>query len=104
MMLGMKGRSVWQMGEIVLDCQKITLVYDVLHSGTVGQTAMTPEEKARQIIDAQLNRCGWVVQTKNNINLSAARGVAVCELSFTTRSEEHTSELQSLRHLVCRLL
>src|SRR5262245_62605941 len=24
--------------------------------------------------------------------------------SFTERSEEHTSELQSLRHLVCRLL
>src|SRR5262245_64259515 len=24
--------------------------------------------------------------------------------SFTLRSEEHTSELQSLRHLVCRLL
>src|ERR1035438_3486317 len=24
--------------------------------------------------------------------------------SFTVRSEEHTSELQSLRHLVCRLL
>src|SRR5258705_4813666 len=23
---------------------------------------------------------------------------------FTSRSEEHTSELQSLRHLVCRLL
>src|SRR5437899_7661180 len=27
---------------------------------------------------------------------------AACELLF--RSEEHTSELQSLRHLVCRLL
>jgi type I restriction enzyme R subunit len=78
------------MGEIVLDCQKITLVYDVLHSGTVGQTAMTPEEKARQIIDAQLNRCGWVVQTKNNIKLSAARGVAVCELSFTTGEPDYT--------------
>src|SRR5258705_12223795 len=25
-------------------------------------------------------------------------------LSFCLRSEEHTSELQSLRHLVCRLL
>src|SRR5438045_6877834 len=25
-------------------------------------------------------------------------------LLFTARSEEHTSELQSLRHLVCRLL
>src|SRR5438045_9143920 len=24
--------------------------------------------------------------------------------NFTVRSEEHTSELQSLRHLVCRLL
>src|ERR1035438_9715743 len=24
--------------------------------------------------------------------------------AFTSRSEEHTSELQSLRHLVCRLL
>src|SRR5438045_4534963 len=25
-------------------------------------------------------------------------------MSFSSRSEEHTSELQSLRHLVCRLL
>src|SRR5262245_62671854 len=25
-------------------------------------------------------------------------------IEFRTRSEEHTSELQSLRHLVCRLL
>src|SRR5262245_62863227 len=28
----------------------------------------------------------------------------VAEAEVTTRSEEHTSELQSLRHLVCRLL
>src|SRR5437899_9940449 len=27
-----------------------------------------------------------------------------CAVKFATRSEEHTSELQSLRHLVCRLL
>src|SRR5258705_3120455 len=27
-----------------------------------------------------------------------------CARVFLTRSEEHTSELQSLRHLVCRLL
>src|ERR1035438_9630025 len=31
--------------------------------------------------------------------MTAGDGVAACE-----RSEEHTSELQSLRHLVCRLL
>src|SRR5258705_995398 len=30
--------------------------------------------------------------------------VLVSEESSTRRSEEHTSELQSLRHLVCRLL
>src|ERR1039458_10628273 len=28
----------------------------------------------------------------------------LAELNRTPRSEEHTSELQSLRHLVCRLL
>src|SRR5262245_62646560 len=34
-----------------------------------------------------------------------ALGGAVAELGeLTQRSEEHTSELQSLRHLVCRLL
>src|SRR5258705_2248441 len=30
--------------------------------------------------------------------------VLVVEVVVTLRSEEHTSELQSLRHLVCRLL
>src|SRR5262245_65321365 len=32
------------------------------------------------------------------------RGCLVNVLSNSLRSEEHTSELQSLRHLVCRLL
>src|SRR5438045_9792963 len=32
------------------------------------------------------------------------RGILVDEELATSRSEEHTSELQSLRHLVCRLL
>src|ERR1035438_5810334 len=31
-------------------------------------------------------------------------GYADCAERFSARSEEHTSELQSLRHLVCRLL
>src|SRR5947199_7248750 len=31
-------------------------------------------------------------------------GVSQKQLGFYARSEEHTSELQSLRHLVCRLL
>src|SRR5436853_1765060 len=34
----------------------------------------------------------------------AAQAVAPSHTRRRTRSEEHTSELQSLRHLVCRLL
>src|ERR1035438_2111235 len=33
-----------------------------------------------------------------------ARVIGRSVLSYSMRSEEHTSELQSLRHLVCRLL
>src|SRR3989442_10827577 len=31
-------------------------------------------------------------------------GTVVCQSAVTSRSEEHTSELQSRPHLVCRLL
>ena len=51
---------------------------------------MTPEEIARQQIDAMLVASGWAVQTKDKINLSAARGVAVCELSFVTGEPDYT--------------
>ena len=51
---------------------------------------MTPEEKAREQIDAQLAASGWAVQTKDKINLSAARGVAICELSFATGEPDYT--------------
>ena len=40
----------------------------------------TPEELARQSIDAQLGAAGWVVQSLDELNLSAARGVAVREM------------------------
>ena len=39
----------------------------------------TPEELARQNIDAQLNACGWTVQDRAAMNLYAGRGVAVRE-------------------------
>jgi type I restriction enzyme, R subunit len=42
---------------------------------------MTPEENARDRIDMLLAASGWVVQTKDKINLAAARGVAVYELN-----------------------
>ncbi len=39
----------------------------------------SPEELARQNIDALLERCGWQVQDRRSINLSAGRGIAVRE-------------------------
>jgi len=38
---------------------------------------MTPEEKARQQIDTILNGCGWTVQDTSQMNLHAAKGVAL---------------------------
>src|SRR2546430_8144671 len=38
------------------------------------------------------------------LNLKSARGRAILEDLVKTRSEEHTSELQSQSNLVCRLL
>ena len=51
---------------------------------------MTPEERAREKIDALLSASGWVVQTSQQINLSAAAGVAICELSFATGEPDYT--------------
>jgi type I restriction enzyme R subunit len=51
---------------------------------------MTPEEKARQQIDAILSRCGWTVQDKSQMNLHVAKGVALRELSFKTGEPDYT--------------
>lgn len=40
---------------------------------------VTPEQEARQQIDAQLAEAGWVVQDRDAMNLGAGRGVAVRE-------------------------
>ena len=51
---------------------------------------MTPEERARQNIDAALAGCDWAVQSKSSVNLSAQRGVAVAELSFKAGAPDYT--------------
>ena len=50
----------------------------------------TPEELARQKIDALLDQCGWAVQDKGAANLAASRGVALRELSFKTGEPDYT--------------
>jgi len=39
----------------------------------------TPEQRARDLIDRQLDASGWIVQNKDKINLGAGLGVAVRE-------------------------
>jgi type I restriction enzyme, R subunit len=53
-------------------------------------TMPTPEEHARQKIDALLEQCGWAVQDKGAANLTASRGVALRELSFKTGEPDYT--------------
>ena len=45
---------------------------------------MTPEEKARQLIDARLAQSGWVVQDLKKVNPMASLGVAVREYPTST--------------------
>ena len=45
---------------------------------------LTPEEEARQTIDRMLEASGWQVQTRQQMNRTAAPGVAVCEFPLTT--------------------
>ena len=40
----------------------------------------TPEELARQQIDALLQQCGWTIQNYKQLDLSAGRGIAVREV------------------------
>jgi type I restriction enzyme R subunit len=44
----------------------------------------TPEARARAEIDTLLAAAGWQVQNRNQLNLSAARGVAVREFPLKT--------------------
>ena len=50
---------------------------------------MTPEEKARQDIDRQLAQCGWQVQSRNEMNIFAAPGVAVREFPMLTGEADY---------------
>ena len=43
-----------------------------------------PEQKARDLIDKKLVEAGWAVQSKDSIDLNAARGVAIREYSSDT--------------------
>lgn len=50
---------------------------------------MTPEQKARQQIDRQLEQAGWIVQDYRQMNITAGLGVAVREFLLTTGDADY---------------
>jgi type I restriction enzyme R subunit len=51
---------------------------------TANESAFHPEDRARSLIDKRLGACGWLIQSKEDVNLGAGLGVAVRE--FQTAS------------------
>src|SRR5438045_7083204 len=68
-------------------------LHDALPISTPAGRWPTPSARAPRRAGTGRRRCGWRPSPT-----PAGSGARRC------RSEEHTSELQSLRHLVCRLL
>ena len=42
----------------------------------------TPEQKARREIDSELAAAGWMVQSRDELDLTAGRGIAVREFQM----------------------
>ena len=63
----------------------------IIVSPTLSETGivMTPEELARKDIDRQLTACGWTVQNRNEMNISAGLGVAIREFPLTTGDADY---------------
>ena len=56
---------------------------------------MTPEQKAREIIDKKLEQSGWIVQDRKLLNLFAGLGVAVREFPTGTGPVDYTSSCRT---------
>src|SRR5687767_15640362 len=75
------------------DALPISLIGSMLGSGTVSVNAGGGGS-------ANLALNGGTIRTTGNLTATATNNISVAD----GRSEEHTSELQSLAYLVCRLL
>src|SRR5262245_65052080 len=74
--------------------------------GLVGESGCGKSTTARCILRLIEPTSGEVWFKRVNVTALKKAGLRVLrrEMKIVFRSEEHTSELQSLRHLVCRLL
>src|SRR5262245_64136148 len=109
MRLGIKGKQVLGISAIV---GAIVVILSLLHLATLARVKLE-ESRARAALlsDAIFQRAQALVADRSDTTLMRSdpglRSILESVLgskAVTYRSEEHTSELQSLRHLVCRLL
>src|SRR5205814_9254300 len=80
---------------------------DLATNAPIQGTAADILKLAMIALDERLGDDGRMLLTVHDeivIEVPEARAEKVAGIVKETRSEEHTSELQSLRHLVCRLL
>jgi len=64
---------------------------------------MTPEQKARKLIDDQLQQTGRAVQSADEMDITAARGVAVREFALE-KSKRWLRHRHNNREQLCHLL
>src|SRR5256886_2928209 len=68
------------------------------------KTGQEPDRCANSLLAAWTSDMAFVLDKLEQLNASPASGKFAGRLDLQTRSEEHTSELQSQSNLVCRLL
>src|SRR5205814_5594005 len=80
---------------------------------TLFRSRNTASVNRPRFLRCRARHCGWMSSSlasprqcscSSRIDCAVPSGVPAPSVSRPNRSEEHTSELQSLRHLVCRLL
>src|SRR5690554_7252665 len=78
----------------------------ILHSfgaGNIPQHSML-WQSLKELAAAGVQLINCTQCAKGEVQIKYASGYMMAELGVQSRSEEHTSELQSRPHLVCRLL
>lgn len=70
----MLGRDVWV---LAARAHARRTVIGTNGGDSVSDAYLTPEDRARRSIDAQLETAGWLVQSRDEVNVSAGLGVAI---------------------------
>src|SRR5690625_611367 len=80
----------------------------ILHHLTLRSNFLLTQQKVDPILVIRIQLIGFVFKWRMSLHLKTGYWKLIhrklIRLVYTIRSEEHTSELQSRGHLVCRLL